>query len=55
VRTDVDVFSRISPGVGGGGRGVINLSAGFIVLISPLAIELIDALRYLRGNTSMGT
>ena len=46
-RTDGEVFKRdgAGAGVGGGGRGVMNLSAGFIVLISPLAIELIEALR----------
>jgi hypothetical protein len=32
-------------GVGGGWRGAMNLSAGFIVLTSPFAIELIEALR----------
>lgn len=33
----------------------MNLSAGFIVLISMLAIELMDALRNRRGWTSIGT
>lgn len=47
--TEDEVLRRAGEGVGGGGLGVINLSAGFIVLISPLAIELIDALRYRRG------
>lgn len=45
VRTEVAVLRRGREGVGGGCRGVMNLSAGFIVLISPLAIELIEALR----------
>jgi hypothetical protein len=53
--TDDDVFNRGKSGVGGGGRGVMNLSAGFIVLIFPFAIELIDALRYRNGWTSTGT
>ena len=48
--TDGEVFKRSRVvGVGGGGRGAINLSAGFIVLISPFAIELIEALRYRSG------
>ena len=47
--TDEEVFRRGSEGGGGGALGVINLSAGFIVLTSPLVIELIDALRYRRG------
>ena len=55
VSTGGDVFRRASEGGGGGALGVINLSAGFIVLMSPLAIELIDALRLRRGWTSIGT
>ncbi len=55
MRTEEDVFKRGSGGGGGGALGVINLSAGFIVLRSPLAIELIDALRNRRGWTSIGT
>ena len=55
VRIEVEVCNRISLGGGGGARGVMNLSAGFIVLISPLAIELIDALRNRNGWTSTGT
>lgn len=47
---DGDVFKRgRMVGVGGGGRGAMNLSAGFIVLISLFAIEFIEALRYRRG------
>jgi hypothetical protein len=43
---DGEVFKRGRVvGVGGGGRGAMNLSAGFMVLISPFAIELIEALR----------
>jgi hypothetical protein len=49
VRTEVEVFRRVNLGVGGGARGVINLSAGFMVLISPFAIELIEALRKRKG------
>lgn len=45
VMGDGEVSSRGNVGVGGGCRGVINLSAGFIVLTSPFAIELIEALR----------
>ena len=48
-RTIGEVFKRGSVGVGGGCRGVMNLSAGFIVLTSPFAIELIDALRNRSG------
>ena len=48
-RTIGDVFRRRRVGVGGGCRGVMNLSAGFIVLTSPIAIELVDALRNRRG------
>lgn len=56
-KTEVDVLSRGSSFGGGGGgcRGVMNLSAGFIVLICPLAIELMDPLRKRRGCTSIGT
>ncbi len=56
-KTDVDVFGRgsIFAGAGGGCRGVINLSAGFIVFISAVEIELRDARRQRRGWTSMGT
>ena len=47
---DGDVFKRgRMVGVGGGGRGAINLSAGFIVLISLFAIEVMEALRYRSG------
>lgn len=45
---DGEVLSRgnaVVVGVGGGWRGAMNLSAGFIVLTSPFAIELIEALR----------
>jgi hypothetical protein len=48
-RTVGEVFKRGRVGVGGGCRGVMNLSAGFIVLRSPFAIELIDALRNRSG------
>ena len=48
-RTIGEVFNRGSDGVGGACRGVMNLSAGFIVLRSPFAIELIDALRNRSG------
>lgn len=48
-RTIDEVFKRGRVGVGGACRGVMNLSAGFIVLRSPLAIELIDALRNRSG------
>jgi hypothetical protein len=44
-----EVFKRGSDGVGGGCRGVMNLSAGFIDLRSPFAISLIDALRNRSG------
>jgi hypothetical protein len=54
-RTIGEVFRRGRFGAGGGCRGVINLSAGFIVLRSPLVIELIDALRNRSGWTSTGT
>lgn len=54
-RTIGDVSKRRIVGIGGGCRGVINLSAGFIVLRSPFAIELIDALRNRSGWTSIGT
>lgn len=50
--SDGDVFRRgRRVGVGGGGRGAMNLSAGFIVLTSPLAIELSEALRKRSGWT----
>ncbi len=55
VRTEVDVFRRVSLGVGGGARGVMNLSAGFMVLMSPFALELIEELRKRKGWTSTGT
>jgi hypothetical protein len=48
VRTADEVLSR-GTGGGGGALGVRYLSAGFMVLISPLAMELIDALRHRRG------
>ena len=43
------MLNRGSVGVGGACRGVMNLSAGFIVLRSPFAIELMDALRNRSG------
>jgi hypothetical protein len=49
------VFRRDNLGVGGGARGVMNLSAGFMVLMFPFAIELIEALRKRKGWTSTGT
>jgi hypothetical protein len=40
------VFDRdSSEGIGGAARGVRNLSAGTMVLMSPLAMELMEALR----------
>lgn len=51
-----EVFKRgRAVGVGGGGRGAMNLSAGFMVLTSPFAIELIEALRNRSGWISTGT
>lgn len=43
-KSDGEVFKRGNIGRGGACLGDINLSAGFIVLMSPLAIELIEAL-----------
>jgi len=40
---------RANLGSGGGARGVMNLSAGFMVLMSPFVIELIEALRKRKG------
>jgi hypothetical protein len=54
-RTELEVFRRGNLGVGGAARGVMNLSAGFMVLMSPFAIELIEALRKRKGWTSTGT
>jgi hypothetical protein len=48
-RTIDEVFNRGRVGVGGARRGVMYLSAGFMVLRSAFAIELIDALRKRSG------
>lgn len=50
-----DVFGLDRLGIGGGGRGVINLSAGTIVLTSACFIELIEPLRSRGSRTSTGT
>ena len=54
-RTVGEVFERGRNDLGGACRGVINLSAGFKVLRSPSAIEVIEALRHRSGCTSTGT
>jgi hypothetical protein len=51
-----EVFARDSRvGMGGGGRGARNLSAGTMVFTSTFVTELIEALRSRGGRTSTGT
>jgi hypothetical protein len=50
------VFARVRlGGIGGGARGVRNLSPGTMVLMSSLVMELMEALRSRGGRTSTGT
>lgn len=50
------VLARIRlGGIGGGARGVRNLSPGAMVLIASLTMELMEALRSRDGKTSTGT
>lgn len=50
-----DVFKRGKEGLGGGGRGAINLSLGFIVLAFSSTTEFKEALRPRQGWISTGT
>ena len=43
------VFKRLRDGLGGGARGAMNLSAGFMVILFSVASEVSEALRYRRG------
>lgn len=54
-RSEGDVITLVgTSGLAGGGRGVKNLSSGFMVFTSPFT-ELVDALRVRIGLTSTGT
>jgi len=52
---DDNEADRAAFGFDGGARGVINLSAGFIVLTSVIFIESMEPLRSRGGETSTGS